>query len=149
MNQALVKELIKKYNKDINYIISNNKLPAKALFVEQTDTDSSALLIKFLVDVLGTEHIVKVNVLIEDLDNLFYTDDYKTIDNSGNINANKYDSLTLARLRLLRIAFNVIKHIATGWTDTINGCYRKNSQLALGEKVYVDVRSPGILVYHH
>ena len=149
MNQVWVKELIKKYNNDINSMISHNKLPAKALFVEQADADANTLLIKLLVDVLETEYIVKVNVLIEDLDNLFYADEYKTIDNSGNINTNKYESLTLARLRLLRIAFNVIKHIATGWTNTINGCYRTNNGLVLKEKVFVDVRSPGILIYHH
>lgn len=147
MNPTLKRELIKKFNQDISEMISRKKLPAKALAVPWDEADRTVLKVDFLVDVLTSKFIIKVHVMVEDFDNLFYSDDYSIVDEDGKINTNKYDSLTLARLRLLRIAFESINHIAHGW-DNKDGCYRKGS-LDMGPEVFLEIRSPGLMIYHN
>lgn len=146
MNKEYRQQLIKHFRNDVPKMIESKKFYGM-LITESLDCsyeDHSQLNFTILVDVLDTPRIIKVNVKVEDIDELFDQAEYSIVDEDAKLKK-KYDPMTLARLRLLRIFYEAATHIGNGWTDP-KGCFHGTLAIAT---VYAEIKSPGIIFYHN
>ena len=83
-----------------------------------------------------------LRIIVEDLDELFIPKKYSILDEDGTVKTDKYDQVTLARIRTLRIVFEAIEHILSGI------CFTKD-KLDPEKEITAEIRSPGIIFYHN
>ena len=146
MNKEYRQQLLKHFRNDVPKMVKSKKLLGDLLAesISCTYEDHSQLTYTVMVDVLDTPRILKVNVKVEDIDELFDQTAYNIVDEDAKLKK-RYDPMTLARLRLLRIFYEAVTHISTGWTDS-KGCFHGTLAMAT---VYAEIRSPGIIFYHN
>lgn len=146
MNKEYRQQLVKHFRNDVPVWLPSKKIHGDLLVesISCTYEDHSQLNFLVAVDVLDTPRILKVNVKVEDIDELFDQAEYNIVDEDAKLNK-RYDPMTLARLRLLRIFYEAVTHISTGWTDP-KGCFHGTLAMAT---IYAEIRSPGIIFYHN
>ena len=146
MNKEYRQQLLKHFRNDAPKMIKSKKLSGNLILnsISCSCENHSQLNYTILVDVIDTPKILKVNVKVEDIDELFDNTEYAIVDEDAKLKRG-YDPMTLARLRLLRIFYEAVTHIGNGWTDS-KGCFHGTLAMAT---IYAEIRSPGIIFYHN
>lgn len=113
-------DLLETLKTDIARMIRLKDLPATchSLTAISGRDGRTELVLELFIDILNTEKIARVYLYITE--DIFDPDGFEFINSDIGLGNKKVDTKTFIKLRALRIVYNVIKNISTGYANAVD-----------------------------